>query len=83
MIGTRRKWFLLYLSAAWFLCAGVSWPATLATLRGSVSDSLSQPIGNAKVTLFLDGAERSVTQTDSQGQFAFKDLSANPVAAPR
>jgi iron complex outermembrane receptor protein/vitamin B12 transporter len=87
MIGTRRKWFLLYLSAAWFLCAGVSWPATLATLRGSVSDSLSQPIGNAKVTLFLDGAERSVTQTDSQGQFEFSSL--NPgrysvrVEAPR
>jgi vitamin B12 transporter len=71
---TFLRWLPLFVSAAWLLCAGVSLSATLATLRGSVSDSLSQPITNAKVTLLLDGAESRVAQTDSQGEFEFASL---------
>ncbi len=87
MIGTCRKQLLLSMVAAWLVCASVSSSVTLATLRGSVSDSLSQPIANAKVTLLLEGAESRTTQTDSQGQFEFASL--NPgryrvrVEAPR
>lgn len=87
VLKTCRKWLRLCSGAAWVLCAGVSLAAPPATLRGSVSDSLAQPIANAKVTLLLDGAESRVAQTDPQGQFEFVAL--NPgrysvrVEAPR
>jgi len=51
-------------------------PTSPVGISGKVSDSASNPISGATLTLGLDGSAIATTQSDSGGNYAFSDLGA-------